>query len=186
MANAKRFIKHLGLPLLVVLIFIFVISLARTSLKDQDQAQSLSDYGFGRIGAFKTTDMRGNAVDESIFKEKSLTFINYWATWCGPCRDELPEFQSLYDQYKDKVAFVTIVDDGKDNAAAGEMAGAYLSSFINLLPEKNLVQPIMSGYVPTSVVVNNDGYLMLDQIIGSHSMEEYSSFLDKALELVEK
>jgi thiol-disulfide isomerase/thioredoxin len=141
------------------------------------------DYGYGKISAFQTTDTKGNSVDESIFREKAVTFINYWATWCPPCRAELPEFQSLYDEYKDQVTFLTIVDDGADNPTADKMVKDYLTSFTNLLPDDALLQAVASGYVPTSVIVNGDGYLMLEQIIGSNSMEGYAQYLDQALKL---
>jgi thiol-disulfide isomerase/thioredoxin len=160
----------------------------RVSLDDQKKgaaAYTPKNYGFGQIGVFKTTDMQGNPVDESVFQKKAVTFINYWATWCPPCRDELPEFQALYDQYKDRVTFLSSVDDGEDNATADKMAEDYLSSFINLLPDNALLKAVRSGYVPTSVIVNEKGYLMMEQIIGSNSMEGYAQYLDQALKLVE-
>ena len=45
------------------------------------------------------SDMKGNMVAMDTSK---LTFINVWATWCGPCNAEMPSIQSLYDRYKDQ------------------------------------------------------------------------------------
>jgi hypothetical protein len=52
------------------------------------------DYG----GDFK--DLEGNNVNLEDFKGKTL-FINIWASWCGPCRSEMPFIHSLYNKVKD-------------------------------------------------------------------------------------
>lgn len=45
---------------------------------------------------------------------KTHIFLHFWATWCGPCRNELPELQKIYDIYKEKVDFILIsCDDSK-------------------------------------------------------------------------
>jgi thiol-disulfide isomerase/thioredoxin len=148
------------------------------------------DYGYGKIPAFSTTDMNGNTVTEAIFDEKPITFINYWATWCGPCRNELPEFQGMYDKYKDKVQFITVVDDGENNQTANQLIDSYLKDYVNLLPESGLVSELSSGYVPTSIIVGYGGYIIGGyynddiagdggQLVGSYG--DYSSFLDAAL-----
>ena len=53
-----------------------------------------------------------NASDVNLNELKGkVVFINYWATWCPPCRAEMPSIQSLYNDYKDKVAFIFITSD---------------------------------------------------------------------------
>ena len=144
------------------------------------QAYTPKDYGFGQIGAFQTTDMKGNSVSNNVFKEKPITFINYWATWCGPCRAELPEFKPMSDKYKDKVKFITIVDDGKEaKSAADKLISSYLEGFQNLLPTADLVSPIQSGAVPTTVIVDSGGYLVIDKIVGA--LGRYDDYIDEAL-----
>lgn len=60
-------------------------------------------------------------ADSTIFKlkdtENKVVFINFWATWCGPCIAELPKLQQMYDNFKDKpnIVFLFIADDKPEN-----------------------------------------------------------------------
>src|SRR5690242_4520733 len=57
---------------------------------------------------FELTTLAGDTVDFKTFKGKTI-FINLWATWCGPCRVEMPSIQELYNQVDhNKVAFVML------------------------------------------------------------------------------
>tara|TARA_R110002073_G_scaffold72537_1_gene177387 strand:- start:383282 stop:383860 length:579 start_codon:yes stop_codon:yes gene_type:complete len=61
-------------------------------------------------------DLQGitNATDLNLETTKGkVVFINHWATWCAPCRAEMPSLQKLYDDYKDRVVFVFLTTDTK-------------------------------------------------------------------------
>jgi thiol-disulfide isomerase/thioredoxin len=141
------------------------------------------DFGYGVVGEFSAKDLSGNTYTNSIFQEKPITFINYWATWCGPCRAELPDFPALYQSYSDKVTFVTVVDDGEGNAYADQLSKRYLSSYLNLLPERNLIEKLQTGYVPTTILVNKDGSLVMEPLIGAYGAQ-YAQSIDEALKKV--
>ena len=148
-----------------------------------DDTASSDSHSYGRIEEFSTTDLQGNDVDNNIFEQRELTFIYLWATWCPPCRSQLPDFQELHDDYGDRVAFVTVVLDGVDNPRADELVDEYLSSFTNLLPEDRLLSNIMPRYVPTTVIVDSEGNLVMDMIVGPRG-SEYSQYLDEALSII--
>ena len=50
---------------------------------------------------FSTTDRDGNTYDERIFSSGMLTMVNFWEPWCGPCVNEMPDIEKLYENYKD-------------------------------------------------------------------------------------
>jgi thiol-disulfide isomerase/thioredoxin len=154
---------------------------------DASGSQQGEGYGFGRIEAFTATDLQGNVVSEDIFRENDVTFVNYWATWCGPCRDEMPDFQALYDAYGDRVGFITVVQDSAESQEsadfAAELSDEYLSFCTNLNPEENLVEALTSGYVPTSALVDKDGYLLMDLMVGALGAG-YAEYIEQALEMV--
>ncbi len=64
----------------------------------------------GRLAPdFTLTDLEGNSVTLRDFRGKTV-LINFWATWCPPCRAEMPEIEAIYQEYKSKDVVVIGVD----------------------------------------------------------------------------
>lgn len=62
---------------------------------------------------FVVTDMGGNAVKLSDYFGKPI-IINFWATWCGPCKSELPAFDDAYKEYGEDITFLMVnLTDGR-------------------------------------------------------------------------
>ncbi len=54
---------------------------------------------------FTVDDGKGNIIDFSEYNDK-LLFLNFFVTWCGPCMNEMPEFQKIYDKYNKEVGIL--------------------------------------------------------------------------------
>ena len=65
---------------------------------------------------FTVTDTDGNTFTLSeALKDREAVLINFWATWCGPCRNEFPAINKVYEEYKDRVAFIALSKEPKDS-----------------------------------------------------------------------
>ena len=65
---------------------------------------------------FTMLDMEGNEVTLASFFGKPIV-LNFWASWCGPCKMEMPEIQKFYDKYGQQIHFLLVsVDDSLDAA----------------------------------------------------------------------
>lgn len=100
---------------------------------------------------FDIANERGNVV-----------FLNVWATWCGPCRFEIPELQALHDKYSGqrfKVVGVSIDDTGADGVKkfAGEHKMTYPIAYD---PQGKLADLFQTSVVPTSVVIDRNGKIV--------------------------
>jgi len=56
---------------------------------------------------FTVTDADGNEVKLSDFRGKGVV-LNFWASWCGPCKSEMPHFQTAYEEYGEDVHFLMV------------------------------------------------------------------------------
>ena len=123
---------------------------AKIDQKDSDDAKTISaDFDF--------TDEKGNIQNTSSLRGR-VVFINFWASWCPPCRAEFPSIEALYTQFKDNpdIFFLTINEDS--NSAAGR---AYLEDEGFSVPMYqsmgNVSSEIYSGRLPTTVVLDKNG-----------------------------
>ena len=109
--------------------------------------------------AFSLKDLDGNTVALSQFIGRPI-LINFWATWCGPCRIEMPELQSVYEEYGDSEDFLILALDQDESA---EKVAAYFDelglTFLPLLDEDNQTAKSygLQGTLPASIFVNPYG-----------------------------
>ena len=96
--------------ILIVLGIIFVALFATLELKS-DLPPSVTQTTGPQIGStapdFTLKDLNGNIVKLSDFRGKSV-YLNFWASWCPPCKAEIPEIQKFYQQNKDNVAVLAV------------------------------------------------------------------------------
>src|SRR5689334_19396735 len=63
------------------------------------------------VPAFAATDLNGKAIDQTTGKGK-VVLLNFWATWCGPCREEIPTLVALQEHYGQQLVVLGLsIDD---------------------------------------------------------------------------
>lgn len=129
---------------------------------------------------FALQDLQGNTIQLSQLRGQ-VVLINFWATWCGPCRLEMPVIQDRFERYKDQGFTVLAVnfDEPEDLVKA---FGEELSlTFPLLLDPGGEVQQLyrVRGY-PTTVMVDRDGMIRAVHI-GVMTEGQVDGYLDRLL-----
>jgi len=112
---------------------------------------------------FTVYDADGNEVHLSDYIGKPVV-VNFWASWCPPCKGELPDFEKVYGELGDKVQFLMVdMTDGQretvDTAKAYMKAQGYtLPTFYDTAQDAANVYGISS--IPTTVFIDKDGNLV--------------------------
>jgi cytochrome c biogenesis protein CcmG/thiol:disulfide interchange protein DsbE len=108
---------------------------------------------------FTMKDVDGNQVSLSAYKGK-VVLLNFWATWCGPCKAEIPGFVRLQEKYRDKGLVIVgySVDDPAEKAKA--YAAEYKMNYPILLGEGR--EDVQDAYgpiwgIPASFIISRDG-----------------------------
>ena len=116
---------------------------------------------------FTVTDTAGNAFTLSEeLKDHEAVLINFWATWCGPCRNEFPEINKVYEEYKDRVAFIALSKEPKDT---NEIIASFRQENGLTLPmgrdeDHKLYDYVETKNVPVTVIIDrfgNTGFLQI-------------------------
>ncbi|HXA19183.1 MAG TPA: TlpA disulfide reductase family protein [Thermoanaerobaculia bacterium] len=96
----------------------------------------------------------------------NVIFLNVWATWCGPCRFETPELQSLQTQYAAKGLKVigVSVDEGDTEAVKTFVAEQKITYPIAVDPEGRIANLVQTTVLPTSLLIDRTGKIVWRQI----------------------
>lgn len=144
----------------------------------QDTSDEFSETGFIESNqpspkaefapGFVLSDLTGASVNLSDFKGR-IVILNFWATWCPPCREEMPHMQSFYEKNKENdieiiAVNLTNMDDGQQ--AIEKFVQDYGLTFPVLLDENGDVgerYEIMT--IPTSYILDTEGRIF-QKVVG--------------------
>lgn len=110
---------------------------------------------------FAFTNSTGLTATTASLKGK-VVFINFWASWCPPCRAEMPSLNNLYKKLKDDNRFVFLFmneDEDKTKAMQYLNKNNFIIPLYNL--SGNVPNEIFSGTLPTTIVLNKQGNIVL-------------------------
>jgi thiol-disulfide isomerase/thioredoxin len=129
---------------------------------------------------FLVYDLQGKPVDFQSFKGKTI-FLNLWATWCGPCRVEMPSIQELYNKVDtSKVVFVMLsldVEENKDKITRFVADKKY--TFPVYRAGDYLPEPIQVTTIPTTFVVSADGMIVSKKVgAANYDTTKFLKFLN--------
>ncbi len=126
------------------------------------------------LSGIRFKDVKGNLVDLGDLKGKVI-FLNFWATWCPPCRAEMPSINKLYAQFKGDKDVVFIFADADGDF---EKSGKFMLSRKYEMPvykvESNIPEQIFKGALPTTVIFDKQGRL-------SFKHEGVANYADKKI-----
>jgi len=168
-ANKKwQYIKKNGITILLVIVAVimFVSPDAKSYVLRQLIATGLFNASIDdkeKVTAtaastdFDFADEKGIITNTASLRGK-VVFINFWASWCPPCRAEFPAIEKLYTTFKDNPAVFFLSMNADNELATGK---AYLEKEKFSMPiyvsAGNVPQAIYAGSLPTTIVLDKTG-----------------------------
>jgi thiol-disulfide isomerase/thioredoxin len=109
---------------------------------------------------FKLAALDGKPLNLASVRGK-VVLLNFWATWCGPCRAEIPDLIELQQKYKDQLQIIGLTVDDDDAAAIKQtVAEAHINYPVAMAPPEIRVQYGGIGALPTSFVLDTQGRIV--------------------------
>lgn len=130
---------------------------------------------------FTLKDLKGNRIKFDQYKGK-VVFLNMWATWCGPCRAEMPGIHSLYEKLKGvPIEFVMLSID-RDQALP--KVESYIANnkytFPVFMPSGNLATQLQVPSIPTTFIISKDGKIVMKEVgTRNYDTQRMADFLKK-------
>jgi len=166
-------------------------SKANTSVEDTDQNDTTQNNASTKTIEinpnvteaidFTLKDLDGKELKLSDLKGKKV-FLNFWATWCPPCKAEMPEIEKLYQETKDTDLVIVAVEIGEPLDTVKSFIDSNKYSFKVLLDSD---QSVASNYnitsIPTSFFIDEEGNIVSKRVgaMNIDEMKEYIKTLDK-------
>jgi peroxiredoxin len=142
--------KRFTLVLLPMIILLFVCA----------NAEKASIFGENSSPApdFTAKDLKGREISLSNYSGK-VVFLNFWATWCGPCKAEIPDFIEAYKKYKDKgMEIIGISVDRISPKSVLKFVEKYKINYPVIMSTNKIQKDYEPGpYVPTTIIVDKEG-----------------------------
>lgn len=124
------------------------------------------------VPPFAMKDLAGETVSTAALKGKAM-IINFWATWCGPCREEIPEMIALQSRYKGSLQIIGISeDDGPPDPVAKFVQKTGINYPVIMYTDALEKEYGGVSALPTSFLVNKDGRVV-QKDVGVYPLEYY-------------
>jgi peroxiredoxin len=127
---------------------------------------------------FTLTTINGDSVSLNQYRGKTV-LVNFWATWCGPCRIEMPAIQSRFEQFRDEGLVVLAVDFDESQEVVAAFRDEFDLTFELLLDPGAEVQRLYRNRsYPTSFFIDPQGVIQV-QHIGVMTEGQLDNYLEQ-------
>ena len=138
-----------------ILLLFGLIGAAFYQILNQDEKPAGAKVG-GPAADFTLEDLEGNKVSLSDYEGKKI-FLNFWATWCEPCKQEMPEMEKIHQNYEDVVVLAINLDTEKDIQGFMDEHDLTFQALLDVEEEVNDQYEVVS--IPTSYFIDEEGVI---------------------------
>lgn len=141
-----------------------------------------------RVGAlapnFQLENLSGEMVElKDIYRKNQLTMVNFWATWCPPCRIEIPEFVRIYREYRARGLEILAVNVW-ENSTLEQLQDFVAAAGMEFPILRDVKEDAAAKYqvrgIPTTVFINRDGRIH-EIFVGALSYGQLQTRLERYL-----
>ncbi len=137
---------------------------------------------------FTVKDLQGSAIRSSEFKNKVLV-LDFWATWCSACREAFPEFQTVYEEYREHPGVVFLAINTSRAGDTPEKTQQFIDEHQYTFPVvydegSKLSDQLAIRYHPTLLIIDQAGKLRLRHVGYLKTLEDYQSLIRKHIKEV--
>jgi peroxiredoxin len=152
----------IGSGLLVIGIVAFMVLPKLTSPRSEtdviENGPAKVDYPAPDI---QLQDLNGESVSLADYRGQ-VVLVNNWATWCPPCREEMPILDAYFRDHRHQDFTIIAIDAGDPKEVVGDFVEQYKMSFpVWVDPTSSAVNSFRNNYLPSSYLIDQDGQVIM-------------------------
>lgn len=185
-----RFNKKISLLSIVALFIFLIISFSTSNAEVKSSNPSVSNIeavvnGKDNKAPDFTFVSDGNKVKFSEFSKGKLIFLNFWGTWCPPCRREIPDIVKISNELKNKKFEVVGIAVERDPTTAADNVAKFMTTnniTYKMLLANSAIQQAFGGIssVPTTYIIDQEGKIV-EKIVGMQTYEAFMTSIKRFL-----
>lgn len=173
--------------LVCLVLFQFLRECAAKEPASNQPAEGRPQYK-GNVSEITSVKARGEKVPNFVWTDPSgkqtsfdefhgtVTIINFWATWCGPCRKEIPDLEAIHKEYSAKGAQVVGISVDRGPSVLDNVAN-FVQKFKMTYPvviDNGELEQLFGNIraIPTTFIINRDGKIV-EKLVGMRSKEDF-------------
>lgn len=185
--------KNLLRTVSVILIVSTLVLVFSGCGKETENTSDVPDSDLSVFGDFTAKDLDGNTVTQDIFAQNKITMVNIWATFCGPCINEMPDLGELAAEYADKgVGVVGIPVDITDRIGAVDetlfneavdIVDKTKADYTHIVPTGEMFEKKLNDVfsVPETIFVDSEGNQIGEPYIGARTKSQWEAIINDLL-----
>ncbi|MDF2040119.1 TlpA disulfide reductase family protein [Cytobacillus oceanisediminis] len=162
--------------LLIITTAIFVVQAVE---KDEVESHPVNQTGLGiglKAPDFELKNLQGETVKLSDYRGKKV-MLNFWATWCPPCKAEMPDIQKFYTQKGNEVVILAVnIDPQSDVAGFAEEMRVNFPILLDVNEKASKAYQIIT--IPTTFFIDEEG-IIRNKYLSAMSLEIMNQYIDE-------
>jgi thiol-disulfide isomerase/thioredoxin len=160
--NKKK--QNRNVQIIIGTVVVLMVSVLLLSLQNSQQAGVQKAIQGKSVGDFALTDLEGETIYLSDYQGKYV-LLNAWATWCPPCRAEMPDLNKFHQTHQDKGFEILAINAGETRDMAAQFADSLGLGFKVVLDSDGTVLNGLgiTGF-PTSILIDPEGKVAMIHI----------------------
>jgi len=126
---------------------------------------------------FEVADISNNQIISLKNYKEKVVLLNFWATWCPPCRAEIPDLIQLYEKYKENFVIIGVSLDREGIEVVKDFYSKFKINYPVVMGNPEIVKSYGGiSAIPTSFLINKKGEIV-QTIVGYRSRDQYESYI---------